>query len=171
MQLADYQAQALTTAEPRAFDHEYLVPAIVGEIGELFGQQAKGHWHGWPTTQLKQELALEYGDVAWGAAILLYVEGTSVLETKRHPVFPNMWGHPNTGWGTLLHKANNLHTFYEDLELRHLVRPEAESIWKSLEHYCHQLTGETFGTVLDMNLEKLASRAKRGVLQGQGDHR
>ena len=172
MDLATYQQLALRTAQPRAFDLDYLVPMIIGETGELLGQRAKAHWHGWPTHQLHAELVSELGDVAWGTAILLHVEGITEVDMKRPSAgYPNIWGRPHNGWGSLLHKANNLHTFYSDPELKHLISPEAVSIWKSLNFFAADITGHTFEHVLRTNLSKLESRAARGVLQGQGDHR
>lgn len=171
MELAEYQELAAATAQPRAYDLEYLIPMIAGETGELFGQRAKGFWHGWPTTKLQDELVREYGDIAWGTAILLKVEGITQVPTYQ-PVAPaSMWGKPPAPMLALITRAANLVAFYEEPQLRHLIPSEAERLWAQLAYHCSTVTGAHFDIVLQTNLAKLASRAKRGVLQGQGDHR
>lgn len=172
MDLAEYQLLAEATAQPRAYDLDYLIPMLAGEVGELFGQQAKAHWHGWPATQLQQELVCEWGDVAWGTAILLKVEGVHHVDDYRPLVAPtSMWGKQPAPMLALITRANNLVAFYQEPELRHLIRSEAERLWAQLAYHCSTVTGSHFDIVLQTNLAKLASRAKRGVLQGQGDHR
>lgn len=171
MDLAEYQLLAEATAQPRAYDFEYLVPMIAGEVGELLGQQAKAHWHGWPWEQLQKELVSEYGDVAWGTALLLQVHQVHDLPEWR-PVRPSsMWGEAPKALTALTTRAANLVAFHEEPRLRHLVKSEASYLWQQLQYHCLEVTGSHFDLVLAANLAKLADRAKRGVLQGQGDHR
>jgi len=56
MNLHEYTVQAEATAQPAAHDRAYLIPMIVGEVGELFGQRAKAVWHGWAPERLQAEL-------------------------------------------------------------------------------------------------------------------
>jgi NTP pyrophosphatase (non-canonical NTP hydrolase) len=170
--LNTYQQVAIATADPQAFDLEYLIPMIVGETGELFGQVAKAHWHGWEPSVLQDELVSEYGDIAWGTGVLLHVEGVTRVDPYSQHSFPNTWGLPLTGMGELLHKAHNLHTFYgEAPDLTHHIKAEASRLWLALEARSVEVTGMEFDRVLERNIDKLASRARRGVLKGQGDHR
>lgn len=172
MNLKDYQTAALSTAMPRAFDHKYLVPMIVGEIGELFGQKAKAHWHGWSEDQLKVELVSEYGDVCWGTAILLHTLNVDELD----PIFDK---DSSTARAmrrrqpeqTLLSHGSYLWQWYSEEETQPYIKGEAMEMWAILEAFCEEITGVPFETVLQANLEKLRSRAERNVLIGSGDHR
>lgn len=169
--LANYQARAAATAQPEAYHLDYLVPMIVGEVGELHGQKAKAKWHGWTPARLQEELVSEFGDVCWGTAILLSMKGiTHVTE--------NLLGQPRTVWGDelapehiLLQRVTSLHLFYIQRSTHAYIPGEASQLWLALERYCHTITGLPFQDVLDYNVKKLASRAERGVLQGAGDHR
>lgn len=172
MDLAEYQLLAQETAQPRAYDLEYLIPMIAGETGELLGQRAKGYWHQWTPERMQQELMLEYGDIAWGTGLLLLKFGV-------HDVVPyvplragaSMWGAPPAPMTALMTRAGNLLAFYEEPRLANLIQAEATYLWQLLAYHCEAVTGSHFDLVLQANLAKLASRAKRGVLQGQGDHR
>ena len=169
--LANYQARAAATAQKEAYDLAYLVPMIVGEVGELHGQKAKAHWHGWTPARLQEELVSEFGDVCWGTAILLDMYGIrstpeQLLGQPRTP-----WGDELDPWHILLQRATGLHLFYIQLNTHRYLPGEATQLWLALEKYCHDITGLPFQDVLDYNVKKLADRAARGVLQGSGDHR
>lgn len=173
--LAGYQQRAETTAEPRAYDLEYLVPGIMGEVGELFGQRAKAHWHSWMPSKLVDQLAKEYGDICWMTALLLKSRGITDLD----PVYPAAGG---VRWGrmdphhALLSASQNVHLQWL-MEMEGISDSEKwmdESVcrlWRVLRAHCEDITGVPFQDVLHANLEKLASRAARGVLRGSGDDR
>ena len=169
--LSNYQARAASTAAESAYDRSYLIPGIVGEAGELFGQRAKAVWHGWDNQKLSQELVSEYGDICWMTAILLDMEGTK----DSHPVLLGQPGSLRGGeldpWHTLLNRACSLHLFYAQRETQRYIPAEAMQLWLALERYCLRITGADFDTVLDANLAKLAGRVARGTLVGSGDHR
>jgi hypothetical protein len=171
MKLADYQLAAARTAQPAAYDRAYLIPMIVGEVGELFGQRAKSVWHGWEEGRLEEELSLEYGDVAWGVAILLDLEGIRSTEQYFEQPSRTLWGQPLDPWHVLLQKASAIHLFTTQADTYGYVGGEAAQLWMALERHCQEITGHDWETVLNANLAKLASRAERGVLQGSGDHR
>lgn len=171
MELAEYQVAAARTAEPAAYDREYLIPMIVGETGELFGQRAKAVWHGWSPERLQAELALEYGDIAWGVAILLDLEG--VRDVRGYDVRPTrtVWGGQLDPWHVLVQMASAVHLFSTQVDTSRFVSSEAARLWLALEQHCQAITGRSWEVVQQGNLAKLASRAARGVLQGAGDHR
>lgn len=174
MELKEYQAAAASTAMAKAYHDAYLIPMIVGEIGELFGQKAKAHWHGWEADKLKLELMSEYGDVAWGTAILLSTRGVHHLEYKKDEMFEHAltrWGNKLDAWQILLQRSQHLHQWYTERETEQYIRGEATQLWLTLHQFCQAITGATFDEVLRMNLDKLASRAARGTLIGAGDHR
>jgi NTP pyrophosphatase (non-canonical NTP hydrolase) len=106
MKLSEYQSAALSTAMEKAFSLDYLVPMIIGELGELSGQKAKAHWHGWPAEKLEVELVSEYGDVCWGTAILLHMAEVSDLTSGR---FPTATFSAGSALQTLLQRAAYMH--------------------------------------------------------------
>lgn len=166
-QLQDYLAQALVTADPKAFQHPYLIPGIVGEVGELHGQTAKAVWHGWDDAKLSKELISEYGDIAWMTAVLLHVEADKGAEITI-PVFSTRL--EDDALHLLLMRATSLNLYYSGGLLQYI--PEAASrLWSALEYKCKEVTGVSFQEVLDNNIAKLADRAARGVLKGAGDNR
>lgn len=169
--LANYQARAAATAQPAAYDYAYLVPMIVGETGELFGQRAKAVWHGWSAAELRDELVSEFGDICWGTAILLEMEGVRSISGNILLPGRSLWGSELDPWQTLLQKASNLHLMYVAGENRRYLQGQAQQMWQTLEKTCGAITGATFEQVLDANIAKLASRAARGTLVGSGDHR
>ena len=175
MKLEEYQSTALLTAQEEAFDHAYLIPGIVGETGELFGHRAKGHWHGWDEDRLRTAKVGEYGDIAWMTAILLHTQGVAELRKGGHhlrevpPI--TVWGTLPDPWHLLLQKANNLYHLYSQQPTHCYIQGEAIQLWLLLERHCETITGASWTEVLQYNLDKLASRAERGVLRGAGDLR
>lgn len=173
--LAAYQHRAMVTAEPRAYYLGYLVPGIVGEVGELFGQRAKAYWHVWPAEKLQKELVSEYGDIAWMTAVLLHTRGVASLQPTVSPA-PGMNLGVLNPHQSLLSAASSLHTQWllEEQgisETDEWLDTAAEKMWRTLRDNCEAITGQDFQYVLDANLVKLADRAARGVLRGSGDHR
>lgn len=167
-QLKDYLAQALVTADPKAFQHQYLIPGIVGEVGELFGQNAKAVWHGWAQEKLTKELVSEYGDIAWMTAVLLHVETCEDGSEIEIPVFTTRLD--DDALHLLLMRSTSLHLFYSE-GLTGYIGEAASRLWSALEEKCKAVTGVSFQEVLDANIVKLTDRAARGVLKGQGDNR
>lgn len=172
MDFNTYQKAAGSTAQEKAFSLDYLIPMIVGETGELFGQRAKSHWHGWSADKLQVELVSEYGDICWGVAIFLGTQGVHIL-----PPLPvtakNSYGalEADNPWQALLSRACYLNMWYTDDTTLSYLKAEAISLWYALERNAEAITGMPFGTVLQANLTKLAGRVARGTLVGSGDHR
>lgn len=169
--LANYQARAAATAQQAAYNLDYLVPMIVGEVGELHGQKAKSVWHGWTADKLQMELVSEYGDVCWGTAILLEMYGIRATTGSLLGQPKTVWGDPLDAWHILQNRATGLHLFYIQPNTRRYLPSEAEQLWMVLEEHCETITGVPFQEVLDTNVAKLAGRVARGTLVGQGDHR
>lgn len=166
--LSVYQDRASATADPRAFDLEYLIPGIVGEVGELFGQRAKAHWHGWDREQLNKELVSEFGDICWQTAILLKRYKVHAV----HPAFYEAGTPQGDPWLELQMCATNLNGVYSLFDRTdYQIEQRAQRLWVLLESSCQTITGHCFRHVLEANLAKLADRQARGVKLGQGDHR
>lgn len=175
MHVTEYTAQALALLQPIAYDRAYLIPMIVGEVGELFGQRAKAVWHQWPTERLQAELVSEFGDVAWGTAILMQLEGTDLtkVEFANHTSIPKrgMYGSTVDPWQQLQVRAGDLYLYYSEEASHTWLRGAAQQMWLALQTYCQEVTGVPFEEVLQANLDKLAGRVQRGTLVGSGDHR
>lgn len=164
--LQSYQNLALRTAMPEAFQHDYLIPSIVGEIGELFGKRGKAVRDRWSQDRLDQELALEYGDVAWMVAVLLEMNDVhSIPDTVRRG---RLIRDP---WHRLLLEATFLNGLHSILAGNWSITDRATRLWLELETNCKVITGVEFGEVLRLNAEKLLSRKERGTLTGSGDNR
>lgn len=168
MNFTEYQERALETALPTALTPDYLVPMIVGEIGELFGKIAKARRDSWDTARTSLELAKEYGDVCWGVAVLLWAYDAQPPE--------GTFGAGKRDMPDDIHEALCMlnHTALELYARR--TRPEnalftARILWTLLYLFCELVTGHSFDEVLQMNLTKLTSRKERGVIEGSGDNR
>lgn len=171
MDLTEYTPLALSTALPTAFSKEYLLPAIYGEVGEVIEKYGKAHRDGKTREWLDYELAKELGDVCWATAILLHMAevteeeipdlGSHLIEMAQvselsslsGEMFRNNW---KLGDPTYLHP--------------YLVQ-DAKHLWAELRNAALLLTRRSFSEVLQMNVDKLASRQQRGVIGGSGDDR
>lgn len=170
MQLSEYQKKALSTAAPIAHTYEYLAHGLVGEVGEFAGRIAKGVWKGDRNTgACWADLALEYGDIAWMTAVLLNKQGIHGRDAWGAPWCRAVPEDRVTPLGEIMAEAGYQYRIYATHVTGYSL--DARRLWDLLAQYCHQLTSHTFDDVLQMNLDKLASRAARGVLIGNGDHR
>lgn len=170
MELKDYQAGATSTAEPRAYDLQYLIPGLMGELGELFGQRAKGHWHSWTEEKLLTELKLEYGDIAWLTAVLLKRLGVDSVTPVKEGDHRSWIGKSNP-YTVITSYITSLHLLWVEGYGDEYLTQNASALWTALQSHALTVTGHPFDAVLQANLDKLASRAARNVLQGAGDHR
>lgn len=180
--LTGYIPAAKSTAQPAAYDYAYLVPALLGEYGEVYGQLAKAHWHEWPEEKLKLEMVAEYGDMCWMVAIL--IDKRSCLTERSHVMVPPVGFAPHIAMGAVGQRISLFLNALEEetrvgLQSNELVMDayvgetdyQLMQLWNVLANYAEQCTGSSFQEVLEYNKEKLASRAARGVLRGAGDHR
>lgn len=173
MNLREYQTAALATAEPRGRELDYLIPMIMGELGEALGHRAKAYWHGKADEDLAQEIILEYGDICWGAAVLLHELGITEVEAYPGPdtaLQTRTWATKVPAWSSVLNRATGLFNLWEDSQEHHL-KDAAVSLWQALEFRAEACTGVSLSTALEANVAKLADRVQRGVLRGNGDHR
>lgn len=169
--LASYQSEALKTAAPVALTLPYLIPGIVGEVGELFGHRAKALWHETPVPELMTEQALEYGDICWMTAVLLSVYKISEVPRNFYHPHARWWGGPENPWLSLLRNASSLFQWFSEEQTTPYIKDTACDLWVSLERESVHITGRHFDEVLAMNISKLRSREERGTLVGNGDHR
>lgn len=163
-QLKNYQAEALTTLQDRAMDLDYLIPGIVGEVGELFGQRAKAHWQEWSAARLQDEIIAEYGDIAWMTAVLLHKYDADGLPDEDWMSASNVWSSKVDPWLAVHTRAESLFLFFSEGQ-EQLLLPGARRLWAALEFRAQAITGAPFEAALDANLAKLAARADKGTLQ------
>lgn len=178
MNLVDYTKLAQRTALSSAYDYRYLVPGLLSEVGEAYGVEAKAHRDKLSDEDYYRRMVGEWGDIAWVVSLLIYrvegslrgrgvVLGTPFLRgipTGRRPL-PLILGAATTIAAMI--EADDV-VSDEDLVT---VRLCAYRIWYLLELHSDRVTGSSFETVLEANLEKLGSRKRRNVLGGSGDFR
>lgn len=175
MNLSEYQKKALSTAAPIAHTYEYLAHGLIGEVGEFAGRIAKGVWKGdRGHAAFYSDLALEYGDIAWMAAILMNKQGIHGRDAWGQPFARSYSRDVHTPeamvpLSEIMAEAAYLYRIYAMNTTSYLL--DSRRLWDLLETHCEQLTRHSWDDVLQMNVDKLASRASRGVLIGNGDHR
>lgn len=171
MELKEYQARALETALPTALNPNYLVPMIVGEVGELFGALAKSVRDGWDEERTRKTLTKEYGDIAWGVAILMHHEKLTLFPATCSDMGADSADYPDDrieAMGMLNHISLDI---MERSGKKQPINLMLRILWTMLFDYCELVTGSTFDEVLETNLAKLADRKERGVIGGSGDER
>ena len=161
MKLKKYQAKALETALPTALTPSYLIPMIVGEIGECFGKVAMSVRDDWSEERLNNELARECGDICWGVALLAKHYGLTKVDR----------------WGTdyrLQTRSQSLHFLLADVSALERItresgasgRAQVRHLWLNLEDNCGLLTGHSFDKVLNMSLTTTSERKGGTVTRG-----
>ena len=148
MELNEYQKQAMSTCMESSNNVAYMFLNLAGELGELAEKMAESvsdsRWKN--VLQMLEDMLGELGAIA--------------KEIRKEP-------------DSLLATETRL-AFYRLRYLRHGFKDELQ---KEIGDIMWQLNG--LMTVLDMsaedvarqNLEKLASRKERGVIDGEGDNR
>ena len=154
MELKEYTEKALLTAEPRAFDLKYLLPGIAGEVGEIFAEFAKEHWHGTDRSAGKVD---ELGDVAWLTAVLIHSLQADTSMDRRRPA-PLNSSHEALE-ALLWHASTLLGSPRDVLPIRAL------RMWDLLEVAAPAITGKPLQESLETNIEKLAERAENNSLR------
>lgn len=171
MNFEEYQAAAAATAEAPAYDHQYLIPGIVSEFGELQSHRAKAFWHGRDEQQTAHAVLLEYGDMMWLTAIALQACGINseaqFPQPARNPRF-----YSNQAPEAIV--ANAVHRVFMtwlDEDPSNLLTTYWSHLWVALVRFAEPITGEDADTAMRENIAKLATRVKHGTLRGDGDYR
>ena len=148
-EIQEYQRQAMTTCTPECFSNDYLHYGLIAEIGELAGKVAK-KIRGDKITD--DEIKGEIGDIAWFIVVQSRYDGHRISSANECSAFP----------------------FDPDVIDRLLMLAAGYApgsrMWVLFEALCF---GYRFDAkeVLRFNIEKLASRQKRGKIRGNGDFR
>jgi NTP pyrophosphatase (non-canonical NTP hydrolase) len=178
----EYQQGALTTAiYPLKRELEYTVLGLCSEVGEVGVAYAAGK-DGWGYTQAQTETLLkEIGDVYWYVAAVAdalnvplqhiwdsYTVGVPALGSRGLTVLAI--GGASADIAGILKKAiRDNDGFLADAGAEE-IQKRLGAILIQLANLVHQF-GSTPEAVTAKNLNKLADRKSRGVLQGSGDNR
>lgn len=147
MNLTDYTPAALATCEARSYDLEYLLPGLIGEVGELFGEVAREHRLG---TGRTDQVIDEYGDIAWMTAVLL--DHLKVDDIRQLGNLRYVQGR-EAALELILARAAAVYRSGSDV-----LPGRAAALWATLADHAEAVTGVSFDEVLSANLEKLADR-------------
>jgi len=145
MDFTEYQEIAFSTCTPECYTDDYLDLGYLSEVGELAGKLAK---------QIRgddvhfKDIMHEIGDIAWMIAVKARLHGQEISTEA-------------TADAICLKKIYDLLCPSND---SHNLKAAV------LINVCEEL-GFDFQTCLQMNIDKLASRRLRGVIQGDGDYR
>lgn len=156
-----YITKAQETALPTALTTKYLIPGLISELGELYGVIAKGVRDELSDKDYFERMTKEYGDCLWMSAMLVKVTGSAHLLPKEMK-FPAPLG------------PTMLASYALELEFPadpKTLQGRIAQMWNDLVTSCEDITGHHVEHVLELNLEKLASRKARGKINGNGDNR
>ena len=176
-----YQQEALTTAiYPLSRELDYTILGLcseVGEIGEAYDE--------WLDSRLDHEAYLnvlsEIGDNFWYCAAIadalkVPLSHVATLDTERVTAPANAERHMRaittevSKMASVLKKAiRDNDGFLSNDGQRKILTHLCRTLWL-LDAFCDRM-GTSRLSVLNKNLNKLADRKQRGVLQGSGDHR
>lgn len=192
MDFDEYQRMALTTAMYPNLGDNLTYPALglAGESGEIC-EKAMG---GPQTDEDRKALAKELGDVLWYIAMVARELGVSLSEVARthcqqvghidayQETILATWGGSDLAdaalglagsSGAVCDRVKKM--FRDDgsklTEARRLVI--LAELGRVLRHVSSVATalGESLERITEMNVEKLASRKRRGTITGDGDNR
>ncbi len=168
MNLREYQTASRATAiYPRDRALEYCVLGLISEVGELAGKLKKSIRDGTPEDVLREQILDELGDCLWYCAQIATEKDAKILA-----------GPPaSTGLRSLVAPRIATLGSLSGVLGCNIAHWSSLTIAGELPRLVHQIAyiatafGSSLESVLDRNIAKLASRQRRGVLQGEGDGR
>lgn len=172
----DYQRAAMRTCKESSMNMYYMVHGLMEEIGEVSGKfsKCKRDHNGILSDETKRNIAKEIGDVMWMVAGIAKVAGQKLSDIITVPL--GMYNITHTVGDT--EEEKNLWiidlVYYAQGFARKAVLCDdeinADALVSTLSRYANTI-GYTLGEVLQMNVDKLADRYNRGVINGSGDNR
>ena len=161
MNLLDYKTSIPQFARyPVANERQYLALGLVSEVGELAGKLAK---------RLRsddvsdEDVISELGDVIWFTFMIRNRYNVGLMPTVRTFTIR----HADHAIQRMFECAAQVYTEMP----RDTVTPITLCMLEDCVDHLARLHQVTLDEVAEANYQKLASRAQRGVLQGNGDHR
>lgn len=184
MNLTDYQHEALKTAiYPVDRELDYTVLGLLSEVGELGSAYAAGKIDDWGFTSLVIEnLFSEAGDCYWYVAavadalnapldmILLEVDMSKVNFTRSRGLTILEVVKAASEIAGFVKKAIRDNDGFLSEKAREGIRQQLAVAFLQLDHLA-TIFGGSGHAIRAKNLNKLADRKARGVLQGSGDNR
>lgn len=156
MDFTEYQEKAFSTCTPECYTDEYLNYGYLSEAGEVAGKLAKRvRGDDIPDEAIMAEL----GDVAWMIAVKARKDGESLIINEDVD--------DEFDW---LLMSGRFDGSINDLFVAHIENFSGHLKYRVLMDVCGNL-GINFRDALKYNNDKLSSRQKRGVIQGDGDDR
>lgn len=176
MWIAYAAATGETAQYPEETADQYLAAGLFAEIGEVVGVYAKSILKGTERSpETLTRYAEEIGDVLWYVAQLAQRRGLAAYAWEQALVAYSynkpgvIAGRARPRWSSLWADIADL----ADTAPSPMVDPDGEGVagvMFNVAALCDTL-GFDLGEVCRDNLAKLADRAERGVIKGDGDHR
>lgn len=192
MDFNEYQQMALTTAMYPDQGNNLIYP-ILGLAGET-GEICEKIGNGLETDESRKALAKELGDVLWYVAVtadeldvslskvaLTHCQQIDYIDAYQETISANHGCHGLTNTalrfagsaGAVCDRVKKM--FRDDgsklTELRRtVILADLGSVLRYVSALATEL-GESLGRIAEMNVEKLASRKRRGTITGDGDNR
>lgn len=163
MQLADYQAAAARTLNPKTpllLSPNYLL-GVIGEVGEVVELIKKAEFHGHPLDA--GALTKELGDICWYLSAVATETGTTLeaAQNSTRLLLTLLQGHSLPTLALRLAAyATELNTVVIDWRRYRKPEPVATalgSLLRGVQAMCLEV-GISFGAVLDGNVRKLQAR-------------
>lgn len=138
MNLEAYSRQAIAQASPREMDLEYLLPALVEDVGRLLGVVA-ARWV--ERAGLDEEMISAYRYIAHDVAVLLHRDRiTDVSEVTSLRYVEDF----DAALELILARATSVYRSGADTR-----GARAAGLWVCLADHCETITGKSFGEVLN----------------------
>lgn len=183
MDYNDFQQQALTTAiYPVDREVDYTIVGLgseIGELAEVYAEAKKGFYGKLNGEDTKEALS-ECGDIFWYVAAtadalklnldwVLKQTTTELHHVSKGLTLVDMVVAHGKIQGILKKSIRDNSGFLND-EHESLIAAQLCHIWNHTAQFIYLLGGTENG-VMNANLNKLADRKARGVLQGSGNNR
>lgn len=138
MNLEAYSRQVIALASPRTLDLEYLLPAIIGDVGNLIGTVADR----WAQRQaFDEEIISAYQDLACDTAVLLHRDRiTDVSDVTSLRYVEDF----DAALELILARATSVYRSGADTR-----GARAAGLWVCLADHCETITGKSFAEVLN----------------------
>lgn len=170
MNFKEYQKLAFTTCQESSKNMEYAVLGLQSEIGELFEKIE--------LNADNKEIIKEAGDIPWYVALICTlndIELEDIAEVAKEKAFGVIKHYHYSSMNKMIIESSNLCGIWKKQirDGKHNISDiycKLTSILAELFEVCKTL-GFNIENVLQINIEKLFDRKKRGVISGSGDNR
>lgn len=177
MTLNEYQLKARETATyPKEYADEYLDLGLNGEVGEVCDKVKKlirdngiSPYVTEPTKiplDKREDIALELGDLCWYIANYYYEQDICLGNRITLHADDELVSEIDDCKQTCVHLTAAVFELVEDIKENNFT-----DAMNCIGCIAQKFLGFKLSYVLERNIEKLASRKERGVINGSGDNR